>query len=122
MPITFTASSRRLSKLMVRLSYYLQAVRRKDWVVFLKGKKGDKVISITTSISGAKFNERINATDKLKKNVNLQWPLDILCPVFEFLGVKTKKLGMIVRTDEKHGTSYLRVGSYWLCITSEQEK
>jgi hypothetical protein len=122
MPVTFTASSRRLSKLMVRLGYYLQAVRRKDWVVKINGKKNKKLILISTNIAGAKFNEKIVTTDKLKKDVKLEWPLDVLEPVFNFLTTKTKKLGMIVRTDEKHGVSYLRVGAYWLAITSEQEK
>src|SRR5208337_4869470 len=37
--ITFVASSRRFSRLMMRLGYYLQGVRRKDWVVKINGKK-----------------------------------------------------------------------------------
>jgi hypothetical protein len=122
MPIIFTTSSRRLSKLMVRLGYYLQAVRRKDWIVSMAGKKGKKIISVSTNIPGANFLETMEIADKLKTDVKLEWPLDVLEPVFSFLSTKTKKLGMVVRSDERHGISYLRVGAFWLCITSKQEK
>ena len=121
MPITFTASSRRFSKLMVRLGYYLQSVRRKDWVVKVKGTKKKKVIIVTTSIPGAGFIEKIPTTERIPKDFVLEWPLDILEPTFEFISKKTKKLGVVVRVDEKHGISYVRAGSFWLAVTSRQE-
>ena len=121
MPVTFTTSSRRLSKLMVRLTYYLQAVRRKDWIVQIHGNKGEQNILVSTNIPGVKFKEIIS-TDTVMKNFDLDWPLDVLEPVFNFLSLKTKKLGVIVRTDEKRGASYIRVGSYWLCITNKQKE
>ena len=120
MPVTFTASSRRLSKLMVRLGFYLQHVRRKDWVVQMTGKKGTTSITVSTNIPGVKFKEELS-TDKVKKDFSLDWPLDVLEPMFMYLSTKTKKLGVIVRTDEHHGVSYIRVGQYWLSVTSKKK-
>ena len=121
-PVTFTTSSRRFSSLMVRLSYYLQAVRRKDWVVKVVGTKGESNLHLTTSIAGVRFNETIEVSEKLKSNVSVAWPLDILSPIFEFLSAKTKKLGLIARIDDKHGVTYLTVGTHWFTVTSKMEK
>ena len=120
-PITFVASSRRFTTLMVRLSYYLQAVRRKDWSVRISGKKNKKYISVYSEIPGSHFNEKLSISEKIPDNFKLDWPLDILSPVFEFLSKKTKKLGLVVRVDNRHGISYVRAGAYWLAVTSRQE-
>lgn len=117
----FIASSRRFSRLMTRIGYYLQSVRRKDWVVKVKGQKGKSSMVASTSIPGAMFVERIGLARTLKRDFKLEWPLDILEPVFDFLGKKTKKLAVTVRIDEKHGISYIQTGNFWLTITSRQE-
>jgi len=122
MPVTFVASSRRFSRLMTRLGYYLQSVRRKDWVVKLRGKQGAKSILASTNIPGAGFVEKIGTTEYLKKDFKIEWPLDILEPVFDFLSKKTKKLGVVVRIDSKRGVTYVQAGNFWLAITSQQEK
>src|SRR6266436_2397738 len=122
MPVTFVASSRRFSRLMTRIGYYLQSVRRKDWVVKIKGKKGDKSILAWTNIPGVGFIEKIGISEVIKKDFKMEWPLDILEPVFDFLAKKTKKLGVIVRYDEKRGISYVQAGHFWLSITSRQEE
>lgn len=118
--VTFIASSRRFSRLMIRLGYYLQSVRRKDWVVSIKGKKGKKEIDVDTSISGAKFTERINTSDYITKDFKIEWPLQVLEPVFSYLSKKTKKQGVTVRIDDKKNVSYVTVSNYWLAIPSKQ--
>jgi hypothetical protein len=119
--ISFVVSGRRFSKMMLRLGYYLQAVRRRDWVVKIIGSKGSSTLGVSTNIPGVRFDEKISTHDKLKRDVKVEWPLDVLEPVFAFLATKTKKLGMIVRMDEKHGVSYVTVGNYWLAVTSKKE-
>lgn len=121
-PIAFSASSRRFSTSMLRLSYYLQSVRRKDWVVKLVGKKGRDSIAVTTSIPGSQFLERLRTTEAVKKDFQLEWPLEILEPVFAFLSKKTKKLGMVVRLDDKRHVSYIKTGHFWLAVPSKQEE
>lgn len=120
-PITFTASSRRFSRILLRLGYYLQSVRRKDWVVSLEGKKSGSYITTTTSIPGVHFAEKIDVSKVIKKDFKFDLPLDILEPVFGFLSLKTKKLGLVVRVDHKHGVAYISVGTYWFACTSQQE-
>ena len=120
-PITFVSSSRRFARLMLRLGYYLQSVRRKDWVVNINGKRNKQSIDINTSVSGVKFSEKINTTDSISKDFKIEWPLNILESVFSYLSRKTKKLGIIVRVDTKHGISYVSVGRYWLALPSRQE-
>jgi hypothetical protein len=122
LPVTFTASSRRLSRLMVRLGYYLQSIQRKDWVVTIQGKKKHRILYIISkSIPGAGFTEKLHIATVLKKDISIDWPLDTLEPVFDFLSKKTKKQGVIVRSDVKHGVSYIQAGSFWLTITSRLE-
>jgi hypothetical protein len=122
LPVSLVVSGRRFSKLMLRLGYYLQAVRRRDWVVRIKGSKGSTTLYISTNIPGVRFDEKISIVDKLKKNVKVEWPLDVLEPVFAFLAQKTKKQGLVVRIDEKHGVSYVTAGQYWLAVTSKKEE
>ena len=119
--ISFVVSGRRFSKLMLRLSYYLQGARRRDWVVKIKGSKNSNLLQVSTNIPGVTFDEKINANDKLQKDILVEWPLDILEKVFAFLAVKTKGLGLSCRIDDKHGVSYLTAGQFWLAITSKKE-
>jgi hypothetical protein len=119
--VTFITSSRRFSRMMLRLMYYLQSVKKRDWIVKITGEQGKTKIDITTSLAGVKFSEQISTTDKIAKDFKLEWPLDILDPIFTYLSKKTRKLGVIVRVDERHGISYIQVGKYWLCITAKQE-
>lgn len=121
MPIMFTTSSRWFSKLIVRLGYYLQAVRRRDWVVSLKGKQRKNSLQLSTKIPGVHFDESIRTSDRLPQDVDVVWPLDCLEPVFQFLSQKTKKHGLVVRMDQKRGISYVTSGQYWFAVTSKKE-
>lgn len=121
LPITFTASSRRFSRIMLRMSGYLQGVRREDWVVGISGKRKDLSLSVTTNIPGAKFSDKISIPQRLKKDFKMEWPLNMLEPVFDFLSKKTKKLGIMVRIDRKHGISYISAGQFWLAVPARQD-
>jgi hypothetical protein len=120
-PVSFTASSRRMSRIMLRLGYYLQGAQRKDWVVNVRGSKGDNLLQVTTNLPGVRFKEWLPIVKHLPASLKVNWPLDSLEPVFGFLVSKTKKQGMVVRVDQKHGVSYITAGKYWLCVTSKQE-
>jgi hypothetical protein len=120
--VSFTVSGRRFSKLMLRLGYYLQAVRRRDWAVKILGNKGSDTLYVSTNIPGVKFDEKISTTEKLKKDVKVEWPLDVLEPIFAFLAMRTKKQALVCRMDEKHGVSYVTSGQYWLAVTSKKEE
>lgn len=122
LPITFAAPSRRFSKLITRLGYYLQGVKKQDWVAIVSGKKKASKIYINSTTAGAKFKEVLLTRNSIKSDFKLQWPVDTLQDVFEFLALKTKKLDITVRVDNKHGVSYIRTGNYWLAITSRKKQ
>jgi len=122
MPVTFTTSGRRFSRMMVRLGYYLQSVRRRDWVVTVKGDKGDDYIKIRSMIPGVAFKETLSVATKLPADFTIEWPLATLAPVFEFLSKRTRKVPLAVRINHRDRTSYVQAGKFWLCVPSRQEE
>jgi len=121
LPVTFTTSSRRFSRMMVRLGYYLQSVRRRDWVVTVKGVKGDESIQLRTTVPGVDFKEKISISGKIEETFKIEWPLATLAPVFEFLSKRTKKSPLVVRINHRQKISYVQAGKFWLCVPSRQE-
>lgn len=122
LPVTFTTSGRRFSRMMVRLGYYLQSVRRRDWVVVVKGNKGDESVKLRSRIPGVHFREAITVSEKLLKDFKIEWPLATLAPVFDFLSKRTRKMPLVVRINHKAKISYVQAGKFWLCVPSRQEE
>jgi hypothetical protein len=122
LPVTFTTSGRRFSRLMVRLGYYLQSVRRRDWVATVKGVKGEENIKLRTKIPGVDFKESTSISGKIKHDFTIEWPLATLAPVFDFLSKRTRKMPLIVRINHKAKISYVQAGKFWLCVPSRQEE
>jgi hypothetical protein len=122
LPVTFSTSGRRFSRMMVRLGYYLQSVRRRDWVVVVKGERGDDTVMLRSSIPGVHFRERISVSGGVPKDFKIEWPLATLAPVFEFLSKRTKKMPLVVRINHKSKISYVQAGKFWLCVPSRQEE
>lgn len=122
LPVTFTTSGRRFSRLMVRLGYYLQSVRRRDWVAVVQGGKGDESVILKTRIPGVDFKETNTVSGKINKDFRIEWPLATLAPVFEFLSKRTRKVPLTVRIDHKAKISYVQAGRFWLCVPSRQEE
>jgi hypothetical protein len=122
LPVTFTTSGRRFSRLMVRLGYYLQSVRRRDWVATVHGEKGSENIKLRTKIPGVDFKESTSISGKIKHDFTIEWPLASLSPVFDFLSKRTKKMPLVVRINHKQKISYVQAGKFWLCVPSRQEE
>lgn len=118
MPAVLTTSSRRFSKLIMKLGYYMQSIRRRDWVATISGKKNEKVIYLKTEVPGSKFMETIDVSGKVFKDFKIDWPLETLVPVFEFLSKHTKKKPLTLKV-HSHGISYVKAGPYWMCIPSK---
>lgn len=114
-PVLFMVQSRRMSKVLIRLCNYLQAVRRQDWLLNIRGQKDGNEVVLESNIPQTNFRERLPVLRPLKKSFTLDWPLDMLQPVFEFIGKENKKVGMIVRQGEK-GPSYVETGDILLAI------
>jgi hypothetical protein len=121
-PTSFITSSRRFARMIVKMGYYMQSVRRRDWVVTIKGDRKDEFIRLNTSVPGSTFREKLAVSAKLPKEFKLEWPLETLVPVFEFISKRTRKMPCVVRINRRKGISYVQAGSYWMAIPSKQEK
>lgn len=120
LPLAFTSSSRRFSRIIIRMGYYNQSVKKRDWIVYVRGKHGEKSIQIKSEVPGVYFDEKLPISSRVKNDFKVEWPLGALIKVFDFLSKNTKKKPLTLRVDKKHAHSYIRVGNYWLSIPSKQ--
>jgi len=125
--VLFRVESRRLALALQRLGLYLQAVKREDWLLHLRGKKGETDVQLSAEIAHVRFNERVLVDGVIGEDFTLDWPLDQLVPVFEYVGQKNRKLWLEVRlwkAKTKSGkrvlASYVKTGDVELVIPSKR--
>jgi len=126
-PVLFRVESRKLALALQRLGLYLQAIRREDWLLTLKGKKGETDIKLGSELAHVGFTERVSVDGVVGEDFDLIWPLDQLVPVFEYVGQKNKKLWLetrIWKAKTKSGkrvlASYVKTGDIELVIPSKR--
>lgn len=122
-PVLFRVSTRRIATALERLGAYLQAVRKQDWVLELSAKKGDTELLLKTSIDHFAAEERVAVDGEVAEDFQLNWPLQMLIPVMEYVGQAHKKLWLEVRlwmALNKKGkrvlASYVKTGDVQLVI------
>jgi len=120
LPKSFISSSRRFCRKILALGYYLQSERRRDWVVIIKGKRGDSKVYMRSELPGIRFHEELEVVDRVKKSFRVEWPLGALMRVFDFLSKNTRKKPLVLSVDKGNAHSYVRAGRYWLQIPSKQ--
>ena len=113
LPITFEAPTRRLAAVVARLSMYLAAVRRQDWLLTLSGQQGTTEITMTSTVPQTVFKEKLTLDAPLKKTFEIHWPLAMLQPVFEFVSGKDKGA---LKVRLKGDTSYVTTGDLSMVI------
>lgn len=125
--VLFRVESRRLALALQRLGLYLQAVKREDWLLQLRGKQGEQELQLSTEIAHVKFTERVLIDGTIGEDFTLDWPLDQLIPVFEYVGMKNQKLWLEVRlwkaklkSGKRTLASYVRTGDVELVIPSKR--
>lgn len=125
-PLLFRVSTRKLALALQRLGLYMQAANRQDWVLEIKAEKGSQEIGLETGIAHAKFREKVAVDGEVQQDLELQWPLDLVIPVMEYVGQAHKKYWLEVRvweaTTKKGGktkASYVRTGEVQLVIPSK---
>jgi len=104
----FRLQTHRLGAVTRRFSEYLTAIRRQDWLMSVKAETGDKQVLLEVSIPQGIFREKVIVEEAIKQDLDIQWPLDILLPVFEHWA-KNKEAVLTVRGDKK--TPYLLSGA-----------
>lgn len=129
-PVLFRVESRRIALALQRLGLYLQAIRREDWVLQLRGKKGSQELELHTEIAHSSFREKVQVDGIIGEDFTLDWPLDQILPVFDYVGAKHRKLWLEVRlwkAKVKRGkefkrvlASYVKTGDVELVIPSKR--
>jgi hypothetical protein len=84
-PTLFSLQIKRLETVVGRFNLYLASAKKQDWLLRIKGNKGDKQILLEVKIPQGVFHERITVEEPLDKAVEIDWPLDVLLPVFSQL-------------------------------------
>lgn len=118
-PERFSLQTRRLGLVTARFGQYLTSVRRQDWLMHVQGAEGEKQVLLEVKIPQGIFRERVTVEEPLKAAFEIDWPLDILLPVFEHL-YKLKDAVLRVRFGNK--TPYLlTAGGVSLVVTRRKE-
>lgn len=116
--VLFVIASKKFAAVVDRLCSYLAAVRRQDWTLVVKGAKGSKELTLTSDVGQSLFKERLRLKTSLKMDVDVNWPLNMLEPVFGFLGAEKNK-NIVVRMS-KTGRSHVQAGEIQITIPRKQ--
>jgi hypothetical protein len=127
-PVLFRIETRRLATALQRLGLYLQAMKREDWVLELRGKKGAEEVELFAEIAHSDFLERVAIDGALPQDIKLQWPLDMILPVMDYVGLAHKKLWLEVRLwavknrlGQQTKASYVKTGDIQLVVSTKAE-
>jgi hypothetical protein len=104
-PLLVRLPAERLAKMMGRLAEYLAGIRREDWM--LRMELGDGKLRATVKVAQGKFEERMEVEEAKKEGV-VEWPLELIRPVLEYMGQTSESVK--VRMDEDKKTPYLISG------------
>lgn len=127
-PPAFVVASRKFSRVVGRLALYLQAVRRADWVLTVKGWKGKDRILLESQIANSKFKESLHVDGVLQENFEISWPLEMILPVYEFIAKKNKEIPLEVRLwrakkasqKKRVSASYIKTGDIELVVPTSR--
>lgn len=89
-PDLFDIPTKKFAQVISRLGIYLGAVRRQDWLLTIEGERGAKELTLTSVVPQTTFHEKLALESALKTSFKMNWPLDMLLPVFEFMKTKDK--------------------------------
>jgi hypothetical protein len=84
-PEAFRLQVKRLQKVVERFNLYLASAKKQDWVLHIKGAEGTEQLLLEVKIPQGIFHEQVTVDEPIKKAFELDWPLDVLLPVFEHL-------------------------------------
>lgn len=117
----FQASSYRFAKVIERLTAYLQSVKKEDWVMKLSGKKSQEFISITSNMPSSVVREQVKTLGVVNKDFTMEWPLNLVSPVFQFVGADKEDLALRVGLSSDARTSYVRCGAIEMIVPARSK-
>ena len=114
----FRMECRRLHNVVERLLLYLASVSRQDWVLWLKGSKGGKEILFEVTVPQGVFREKVPVHKALVSDVEIEWPLAAMIPVFQYLGDLKDKSLLDVRGGVGDTPYFLTTGELQVAVSS----
>ncbi len=105
-PLLANLPADRLHSMFGRFIGYLSGVRREDWLVKLEIT--GTVVKATVKINNGKFDESMTLDHPAKLDGTVEWPLDLVAPVIEYMAATGDAIS--VRTDQAKKTPYLLIG------------
>jgi hypothetical protein len=114
--VQFAIDTKKLARVIARIGTYLTAVSRQDWSLVLTGEKGNQEITLSSKVAQTAFHERLHLVAPLKRKIRMEWPIELLLPVFQFLAEKGKDK-LLVKL-HGNGVSYVQTGQIKLAISS----
>jgi len=111
----FRVAGEDFNRIAERLTYYLQSVKKSDWVMTIVGRKGNNRLSIVCRLPHVVFKEQIGCLDMITKDFKLEWPLSMIAPVLSFIGRRSKK-ALVAGLNKDGQNSYMRCGGIEMMI------
>lgn len=112
--LAFTVDAKSYGTVIERLAGYLGSVRRLDWVLTIKGKKGSRSLETIIPLGHTQFKDKVKTRKKIAYDFSVDLPFD------RVIGV----LGTIASTGErihwsfdKENRSYVKAGNIELLIS-----
>jgi hypothetical protein len=99
LPEAFRIDCHQLGIVVARLGVYLGAVRRQDWLLSITGQAGGTELVLEVKVPQGEFREKLKTSKPLASAVTVEWPLEFLLPIFDFIG-RTEKGDLAVRYQE----------------------
>jgi hypothetical protein len=81
-PEQFRLKTKSLGFVTERFSQYLASAVKHDWLMKMQGNEGEKQILLEVKIPQGVFRERVTVEEPLKHNVELDWSLNVMLPIF----------------------------------------
>src|ERR1019366_2712898 len=103
-PERFRLHAHKLGSVVGRFSAYLGSAKKEDWTMTVRAEQGARYVVFESLVQQARFREQIAVEESVREAFSLDWPLDILVPIFEYLA-KDRETVLSVRFGKK--TPYL---------------
>src|SRR5580765_4735962 len=92
----FSVSAYKFAKMVDRLTQYLQSVRKEDWVIVILSTQNANALSVLIKLPHVTIREKIGTLEPVKRDFRLEWPLDMIAPVLQFVGKDEEQIPLRV--------------------------
>lgn len=106
-PVVAKLPAEKLSKVLGRLTTYLGGVKKESWVLNLEIT--DSQIKAVVRVKQVEFKETISVEAVTKETVVVEWPLDAVKPIIDYIA--EKQTDFKIKTNEQNKTPYLIDGA-----------